>query len=242
MPVARVSKAPEERREQLLDVAAGLCASVGFDAFSIDQLTREASVAKGTFYYYFDSKDDLLAALVERFVDALFAELEATAGRLEGTGIVRFRTLMLGATAWKTGHADNALGFVPLLYKRENLALRHHLFDEWAGRMREIFLPLIELGTADGSLAVDDPEATTDLVLSIWVEGASRMYDRALVTTTEDAWVSTLLRGIDALTTAVERVLGAAPGSFRVPMDPALLRAGRVPFLAALGGPSDHRT
>ncbi|WOP18520.1 TetR/AcrR family transcriptional regulator [Raineyella sp. LH-20] len=237
----RVSKAPEERREQLLDVALGLCAEVGFEALSIEQLTREASVAKGTFYYYFASKQDLLLALVGRYVDALFVELEATASRLTGSGLERFRALMLGATTWKTGHVTDAYAFVPLLYKRENLPLRYQLFDEWAGRMREVFLPLVERGTADGSLAVDDPEATTDLVLSIWIEAGGRMFDRALATTTEEAWVDTLLRGIASLTSAVERILGAAPGSFQVPVDGAFLGASRAPFLAALDGPSDQR-
>lgn len=233
--------APEARREELLDVAVRLCATVGYDAFSVDTLTREASVAKGTFYYYFGSKQDLLFALVERFVDALFTELERIAVGPEGSGAERFRLLLLGAASWKIGHVDDAYGFVPLLYKPENAELRHHLFDQWGERCREIFLPCVARGAEDGSLAVDDPEVTTDLVLSIWIDGAGRMYDRALAAPTEDAYVDIIVRNIAALSTAVERVLGASAGSFTVTLDPAFVRASRVAFLAALNGSPDHQ-
>lgn len=236
-----MSKDPEVRREELLDVAARLCATVGYDAFSVDALTREASVAKGTFYYYFGSKQDLLFALVERFVDALFTELERVAADLEGTGAERFRQLLLGATSWKVGHVGDAYGLVPLLYKRENAELRHHLFDQWTVRCREIFLPCVARGATDGSLSVDDPEVTCDLVLSIWIDGAARMYDRALAAPTDDAYADIIIRNVAALSTAVERVLGAGAGSFTVTLDPAFVRGSRVAFLAALDGPLDHQ-
>jgi AcrR family transcriptional regulator len=234
--VARVSKTPDVRRDELLDIALHLCATIGYDNMSIDQVTRAASVAKGTFYYHFSSKQDMLIALVDRFVNDLFANLDAAASTVEGTGAERFHRLLLSATAWKTERLDDALAFVPLLYKPENLELRHRLFDSWTARTRHIFLPLVDRGATDGSFDVTDAEATTDLVLAIWLDGSSRMYDRALATDTEDAFVDTVTRGIAALSAGVERVLGAAPGTFTVPYDHAVVRAMRVPFLAALNG------
>lgn len=73
--MARVTKAPDVRREELLDVALKLCMSVGFDAMSVEQITATAGVAKGTFYHYFRSKDDLEAQLVRRFGESLLAHL-----------------------------------------------------------------------------------------------------------------------------------------------------------------------
>lgn len=234
--VARVSKSPDVRRDELLDIALSLCATVGYDAMAIDQVTRAASVAKGTFYYYFSSKQDMLIALVDRFVNDLFANLEVAASTIAGTGAERFHRLMLSATAWKTERLDDAMAFVPLLYKPENLELRHRLFDSWTARTRHVFLPLVELGASDGSFDIVDAEATTDLVLAIWMDGSSRMYDRALATDSEDAFVDTVTRGIAALSGGVERVLGAASGAFTVHYDHDVVRAMRVPFLAALNG------
>ena len=237
-----MSKPPAERREELLDAALRLCAELGYDQVSVDQITRDAGVSKGVFYYYFGSKQDMLIALVNRFADELFADLDARASALAGTGLQRFRGLLLEATGWKTARLDDALAFVPLLYKPENLELRHRLFDAWTARSRPLFLPLVAQGAADGSLAIDDPETTTDLVLAVWLDGSTRLYDRALTLPDADAFVTTLTRGIAGLTVAVERILGAAPGSLSVPVEPATVRAMRAPFLAALSGGPQQRS
>lgn len=240
--MARVSKTPEARRDELLDIALDLCTTVGYEAMSIDQVTRAASVAKGTFYYHFGSKQDMLIALVQRFVDDLFTDLERTQDALTGTGAERFHQLLTHATQWKTERVDDAMAFVPLLYKPENLELRHRLFDEWGARTRHLFLPLVTLGAQDGSFTVDDAEAMTDLALTLWVDGGARLYDRALAAPTEDAFVDILVRGVAALTTGVERVMGAAPGTFEVPFDPAIVRAMHAPLEAALTAPSPRST
>lgn len=243
--MARVSKAPDVRRDELLDTALRLCAAVGYEALSIDQLTREASVAKGTFYYYFSSKQGMLTALVDRFVGDLFADLEQKASIIEGTGQQRFQQLMIEATSWKTARISDALLFIPLLYKPANLELRHRLFESWTRRIRALFLPHIALGAQDGSLTLPegaDPEATTDLVMSLWVDGSARFFDRALAAGSAEEFATILSRGVRALTVAVERVLGAAPGSFAVPYEEALLLTMHSPFIAALGGGADSNS
>lgn len=55
------------RREQILDAALRLWTRRGFDATTVDALAREAGLAKGTIYLYFATKEDLLAAAVERW-------------------------------------------------------------------------------------------------------------------------------------------------------------------------------
>lgn len=234
--MTRVSKHPTERRDELLDVALRLCTEVGYDALSIDQITAAAGVAKGTFYYYFQTKQSMLIDLVDRFADDLFVNLEDLAASAGGTGEEQFRTMMQNATVWKTERLSDSMAFIPLLYKPENLELRHRLFEAWTSRIWHLFHPMVAAGKADGSFHLDDAEATTDLVLSIWVDGSTRMYDRALAEPTEEGFVDTVVRGIAALTAAVERILGAAPGSFAVDVDPGVLRVMRDPFLAALHG------
>ena len=67
----RVTKAPDERREDLLVAARTVLAAKGIAVATVSDVTEEAGVAKGTFYLYFDSKEALLGALKERFVDDL---------------------------------------------------------------------------------------------------------------------------------------------------------------------------
>ncbi len=54
------------KRGQILDGAKRVFMKLGYDAASMNDVTREAGVSKGTIYVYFQSKEDLFGALVER--------------------------------------------------------------------------------------------------------------------------------------------------------------------------------
>jgi AcrR family transcriptional regulator len=56
----------QERRNQLIDTALALYAEKGVASTTIKDIAERAGVAQGLVYHYFDSKDDLLGAIIER--------------------------------------------------------------------------------------------------------------------------------------------------------------------------------
>mgnify|MGYP000037588066 CR=1 FL=1 len=71
------TKPPEIRRDELIDAAEALFLKKGFAATSVSEIVEAADVAKGTFYLYFKTKDDVLAALRSRFVDGFCEQIDA---------------------------------------------------------------------------------------------------------------------------------------------------------------------
>ncbi len=66
MPRPRFQNAPVEKREAVLDAAANEFATHGYDNASVNRILLAAGFSKGSFYYYFDDKLDLAAAVLER--------------------------------------------------------------------------------------------------------------------------------------------------------------------------------
>src|SRR5882757_9813170 len=58
--------AGNDKRSRILDAAQSLFLRYGVKRTALDDVVREAGIAKGTLYLYFDSKDALFAALAER--------------------------------------------------------------------------------------------------------------------------------------------------------------------------------
>jgi AcrR family transcriptional regulator len=58
-----------ERRQQLLDAARTLFAERGYHETTVDDITRAADVAKGTFYLYFSEKREIYVEVIRSFVD-----------------------------------------------------------------------------------------------------------------------------------------------------------------------------
>ena len=61
----RVVKKPEERRAEMVSAASRLFARQGFVRTSVAEIVTAVDVAKGLFYYYFTTKDDMVKAVVE---------------------------------------------------------------------------------------------------------------------------------------------------------------------------------
>ena len=71
MPTQRFFKLKEEKRRLILEAAAHEFSRVPDSAASINQIIKEADISRGSFYTYFEDKDDLmgymLRGLRERF-------------------------------------------------------------------------------------------------------------------------------------------------------------------------------
>ena len=65
--MGRISKGYDERLKELLDAAQKLFFQRGYAQVSVRDIIDEVGIAKGTFYHYFKSKEDLLNQLVDRF-------------------------------------------------------------------------------------------------------------------------------------------------------------------------------
>jgi len=64
-----------ERRDQILDAAAAVFARMGVHNARMDDIVAEANLSKGGVYWYFKSKEELVAALVERLLALSAANL-----------------------------------------------------------------------------------------------------------------------------------------------------------------------
>jgi len=63
------------KRDQIMEGARRVFMDKGFDAASMNDVTREAGVSKGTIYVYFDNKEELFEALVEEERCKIFQNL-----------------------------------------------------------------------------------------------------------------------------------------------------------------------
>ena len=57
-----------ERKEQLLQTAYELFLSKGYESVSVDEIIKKAGIAKGTYYYYFKSKEETLEEVIDMMI------------------------------------------------------------------------------------------------------------------------------------------------------------------------------
>ena len=76
MPRSTFLNLPAEKQEKLLEAATREFSHKPFNEASINQIIKEAGIPRGSFYMYFQDKEDLFRYLLKGYVDQLFMLLE----------------------------------------------------------------------------------------------------------------------------------------------------------------------
>lgn len=171
-PVER-TKRPDSRRQELLDAALELLLR---DCLRVEDITAAAGAAKGTFYRYFSSKEELLAALRQQYAEQFGA-------------VILHRVEAAAPHGWPA--RVTALVEAGVDFALANMQVHHALFHSTDGdrpsvgelhRLETSFLgwlaAFIEDGMAAGAFEVRDPELCASLLYSAFHGGLDRAAQR----------------------------------------------------------------
>jgi AcrR family transcriptional regulator len=148
------TKPPEERRDELMNAAQNLFIEHGVGQTTIEQITAAADVAKGTFYLYFSSKEDVLAALRQRYVQGLLAAIKSAVDATpEGDWQGKLATWAKASIA---GYLDAILLHDIVFYESRPTGRRGLVDNVIIDHLRQ----LLEAGMAAGAWSIDDPHFT----------------------------------------------------------------------------------
>lgn len=73
----------ENLKQKILDAACALLRTTSFESVTLAQIAGAAGVSKGTLYYYYSSKEDILFDIGDRYLSGLMDELLAWADNRE---------------------------------------------------------------------------------------------------------------------------------------------------------------
>ena len=74
----RVVKEAEERKQEILDAAEMLFGTKGFDNTSTGDILDAVGIARGTLYYHFKSKEEILDGVIQRMTNRLMEDAKAS--------------------------------------------------------------------------------------------------------------------------------------------------------------------
>lgn len=175
MPPTRSDEERRARRDAILHAALDAFYLRGFGAARMDDIAREAGVAKGALYLHFQSKEELFEGLIELIAAPRIAEVRAIAAAAPSAwdalcGILRQApTILRQSDVPKFAKVviSNAAAFPALAQRYRTLVVDQGL---------ELIEALLERGRRDGAFDFDDLTATARLTLApfafslLWIE------------------------------------------------------------------------
>jgi AcrR family transcriptional regulator len=159
-----------DRRAHVLGVAAKLFAERGFHGASMRDIANACGVRASSLYNHASDKNDLLVALVTRYLDAADRAL-ARAARTPGDGATRLAAMTRASLRVARGHAEEFLTL-------SNSWTHIRRTPELAGLVarseadRETWAKVLAAGAADGSLRADLPADTVLRIIFSVIHGS----------------------------------------------------------------------
>ncbi len=212
----RVIKPHEVRRNELIDTAQSLFSEKGYGATPVSEIIEAAGIAKGTFYHYFKSKEDLLDQLVERFTSDIDATLNRIMNNSSLNGLEKFNQYFAEVATLKMENKAFVQMLIQIIYKPENTLLRQKM----TRRAMEIIIPKLELvleqGSTEGVFDIRDPHETAEQIMMLVSSVGESSALIILNEKSSDSVFNRLEQKYTALETTVERILRAPERSIGI--------------------------
>lgn len=151
------------RRAELVAAATRMFAERGVSATSVADIVRAAGVAQGTFYLYFDTKDDVILAVVGEVAEQMLAAISTELG---DPGLSPAERLGSFSRVLTSLSQDSSLTDVAdFIHRPENERLHDRFAEAFLPRLVPLIEQTIADGVADGSFDVPDARAAAWFIL-----------------------------------------------------------------------------
>ena len=200
--MARIVKSAEERKLEIILASEKLFRENGYSKTSVDAIIKEIGVAKGTFYYYFKSKEKVLEAIVEHTLGQIVGMAEHVANEPSMDALTKMQLLLSGSQIG----GEDPQEVAEHLHLPENRELHEISNVQSVLKLSPVFAKIIEQGNEEGVFNAKHPLATAQFLLT----GSQFLLDGGLFDFSEAEVLEKRL----AVQEITERVLGAKSGTF----------------------------
>jgi TetR/AcrR family transcriptional repressor of nem operon len=202
------------KRNEILDTALGLIDTLGYDRMTVNDLLAKLGISRGAFYHYFETKQSVLEALVDRMSADAVQALLPIAEHPELSAIDKLRRYFEVSAQVKVANKATIVTASSAWFDDSNSLIRQKLTT---GSLQitapSIIEPIIRQGVDEGTFSVRYPAQVAQLIMGIAIVVGEAVVEalspRNPATSPRQELDSLLFTYFDA----IERILGAPEGS-----------------------------
>src|SRR6266851_3222176 len=204
-----------EKRNAILDVAMRYIATKGYEQMTTQDLLEDLQISRGAFYHYFESKQALLMALVERSGEQAEQLVLPIVSDREMPAQDKLLRVFAVLDQQKRANKDLLFAFLRVWYADENALFRQKLYLASIKRLSPWFSQIIQQGVAEGAFTTAYPGQAARLIISLLEDLGYAIAEVLLVEEGMPIDVPQMIQISEATADALERVLGMKPGCLR---------------------------
>jgi AcrR family transcriptional regulator len=210
MFMARILKHEEHmaKRNEILNAAQKLIYTKGYEQMTIQDILNELGISKGSFFHYFISKQAMLEALIERYMDEGEGQLAPVVKEDRLSAIEKLNKYFTIANKWKSGQKEYLIHLMRIWYSDDNAIVRQKMLSSSTKRIAPMLDSIISQGVFEGTFKPAYPDLAGEIMLSLIQNCWDRMTEILLANMQRSDSSLMMRETIAAYTDAIEKVLG----------------------------------
>lgn len=153
-----------DKREIILDAAQQLMSVMPDTDISVQLIASKAGIGKGSVYYYFSSKEEIISAVIERcYKKALREFLYET--DVSDPAIEKIKRLFRSIT--REEFKNNQKNFIIALHLHEDLLLHNRMKLVAIEVISPVLAELLRQGNEEGSISTETPEESAEMIVAV---------------------------------------------------------------------------
>ncbi|MGE7632826.1 TetR/AcrR family transcriptional regulator [Bacillus paramycoides] len=199
----RIVKEYEERRNEILETAEKLFVTKGYTKTTVNDILKEIGIAKGTFYHYFKSKEEVMDEIIMRIIKADVAKAKAIVSNPNIPVLDKlFRILMEQSP--KSGGIKEKM--IEQFHQPNNAEMHQKSLVQSIIYLSPVLTEVLKQGIEEGIFSTPYPQETIELLIS----SAQVIFDDGLFQWKPEE----MMRRAIAYIKMMEASVGAKEGSF----------------------------
>ena len=154
-------KKGEKRKKELLKIAYDMFLAQGYENTSVDEIIERAQIAKGTYYYHFQSKERMLEEVIDMMIDSE----TKTAEQIIAMDIPVPQKIVMMITSMKPTEAEQPIKNA--LFQPENVLMHHKVRKKLISVITPLLSEVIKEGVNEGIFECDNVTERVKMLLII---------------------------------------------------------------------------
>lgn len=156
----------QNKRDLILDALQELMSDSSPQAISVSEIAQKAGIGKGSIYYYFPSKNDMLEAVIERSYSRVLDEGQALAAARD-IGAVRKMELIYQACLDSSLELKRQVALTTFHEQQQSALIHQKFMGLLISRLEPILADIIKQGIQEGTFCCRHPKETARIILTV---------------------------------------------------------------------------
>jgi AcrR family transcriptional regulator len=157
----RIVKNPEERKKEIMETAAQFFMTKGYEETSVNMIVEHLNIAKGTFYHYFASKEEILGSILENYLEKFAREIKLLTLNKEMNAYEKIQ-FVLKSILSSDAEPKNLTQHIE---DNKSAKLHQMMEEKFYEKFKPIIVDILKQGIEEEIFKVDYPEELTEILL-----------------------------------------------------------------------------